>query len=442
MRGIAIVLLLAGISLPARGEDLLEIYRLAQSNDPAFDAARYAYEAAREKIPQAKAGLLPVLNLNGSDNKTRASSRFTNTPQVDRDVHAWTWTLQLTQPLIRAQNVYAYNESEWLVEQARAQLTQAEQQLILRVTQAYFEVLVAQESIEVADAQIKATGEQLALAQRGFEKGANAITDVHEAKSRSELARAQRIAALNELEIKHAELEKVVGQASGTLAALQPAAVVPRPQPDDAGAWMEQARENNPAVLAPKAAVSAAEAAVSRNRAEYSPTLDVVASYGRNYSSGNTSTPADFETRANSRQYGVQLNIPLYAGGTTSSRVTEALANRNRAAAELETARRQSGADARQAYSAIVNGMAQIEALGSAVESSKSAVNGNQVGYRLGIHMNIDVLNAEQQLYTAQRDLLKARYDTLFQGFKLKAAAGTLAESDVLAVNGLLAYGR
>ena len=225
------------------------------------------------------------------------------------------------------------------------------------------------------------TGEQLALAQRGFEKGANAITDVHEAKSRSELARAQRIAALNELEIKHAELEKVVGQASGTLAALQPAAVVPRPQPDDAGAWMEQARENNPAVLAPKAAVSAAEAAVSRNRAEYSPTLDVVASYGRNYSSGNTSTPADFETRANSRQYGVQLNIPLYAGGTTSSRVTEALANRNRAAAELETARRQSGADARQAYSAIVNGMAQIEALGSAVESSKSAVNGNQVGW-------------------------------------------------------------
>jgi outer membrane protein len=442
MRRIVGVLLLAGISLSARGEDLLEIYKLAQRNDPTFEAARHAYEAAQEKIPQARAGLFPVLNLNGNDNATVASSRFTHTPLVDRDVHAWTWTLQLTQPLIRAQNVYAYQESKWLVEQGRAQYTWAEQDLILRVTLAYFEVLVAQESIEVADAQVKATGEQLALAQRGFEKGANAITDVHEAKSRSDLARAQRIAAQNELEAKHAELEKVVGQPSNSLAALQPAVVVPKPQPDDVKAWMEQARENNPAVLAPKAAVNAAESEVSKSRAEYAPTLDMVASYGNNYSSGNVSAPTDFETRAKSRQIGLQLTIPLYAGGTTSSRVTEAIANRNKAAAELEVARRQSGTDARQAYAAIVNGLAQIEALESAVESSKSAVNGNQVGYKLGIHMNIDVLNAEQQLYTAQRDLLKARYDTLFQGFKLKAAAGVLTESDVLEVNGLLAYGK
>jgi outer membrane protein len=435
-----VALALAGISLPARSEDLLEIYRLAQGNDPTFEAARHAFEAAQEKIPQARAGLFPVLNLNGNDNATVASSKFTNTPVVDRDVHAWTWTLQLTQPLIRAQNVYAYRESKSLVEQARAQYSQAEQDLILRVTQAYFDVLVAQESIEVADAQVKATGEQLALAQRGFGAGTNAVTDVHEAKSRSDLARAQRIAAQNELEAKHAELEKVVGQPSNTLAALQLAVVVPKPQPDDAKAWIEQARENNPAVLAPKAAVQAAEAEVSKNRADYLPTLDMVASYGKNYSSGNTGTPSDFATRANSSQAGVQLTIPLFAGGTTNSRVTEAIANKNKAAAELEVARRQSGTDAKQAYAAIVNGLAQIEALDSAVESSKSAVNGNQIGYKLGIHMNIDVLNAEQQLYTAQRDLLKARYDTLFQGFKLKAAAGVLTETDVLEINRLLAY--
>ncbi len=442
MRRTVVVLVLAGLSLSAHGETLLEIYRLAQGNDPTFDAARYAFEAAQQKVPQARAGLLPALNLNGNDNATVASSKFTNTPVVTRDVHAWTWTLQLTQPLIRAQNIYAYRESASLVEQARAQYTQAEQDLILRVTQTYFDVLVAQESIEVADAQVNAMGEQLALAQRGFETGTNAITDVHEAKSRSDLARAQRIAALNELEAKRAELEKVVGQSSNTLAALQPTVVVPKPQPDDARAWMEQARENNPAVLAPKAAVKAAEAEVSKNRAEYSPTLDLVGSYEHNYSSGTVGTPSTFATRASSSQAGVQLNIPLFSGGTTNSRVIEAIANKNKAAAELEVARRQSGTDARQAYAAIVNGLAQIEALESAVESSKSAVNGNQIGYKLGIHMNIDVLNAEQQLYTAQRDLLKARYDTLFQGFKLRAAAGVLTESDVQEVNGLLAYGK
>ena len=440
------ILLLTCISLSAHGEDLLKIYKLAQKNDPTFEAAQHVFEAAQEKIPQARAGLLPALKVNGNANSTHASSNFSNnfsnTPYINRYVHAWTWSLQLTQPLIRAQNVYAYRESALLVEQARAQYTQAEQDLILRVTQAYFDVLVAQESIKVADMQIKTTGEQLALAQRGFRAGTNAITDVHEAKSRSDLARAQRIAAQNELEVKQAELEKVVGQPSNTLAALQPAVVVPKPQPDNARAWMDQAREYNPAVLAPKAAVSAAEAAVSKNRAEYAPTLDLVASSGKNYSSGNVGTPFDYETRARTDQAGLQLTIPLYEGGTTNSRVTEAIANKNKAVAELEVARRQSGTDARQAYSAIVNGLAQIEALKSAVESSQSAVKGNQIGYKLGIHMNIDVLNAVRQLYTAQRDLLKARYDTLFQGFKLKAAAGVLTVSDVLEVNGLLGYGK
>lgn len=189
------------------------------------------------------------------------------------------------------------------------------------------------------------------------------------------------------------------------------------------------------------AALRASESSISRSRAEHLPTLDLVASYEKNYSSGNASTPSDFETRAQSRQVGLQLNMPLYAGGATSSRVSEAQANRSRVASELEAARRQSAADARRAYSAIANGQAQIAALVSAVESSHSAVTGNQIGYRLGIHMNVDVLNAEQQLYTAQRDLVEARYLTLLQGLQLRAAAGGLTEDDVLAVNGLLAAG-
>lgn len=435
---LGVLLFITGSS--AHCMDLLEVYKQAQESDPTFKVARYAYEAAQEKLPQARAGLLPVLNLNGSDNKTIASSKFTNTPLVNRDVNAWTWTLQLTQPLIRVQNFYAYSASELLVEQAHAQFTQAEQDLILRVTQAYFDVLVAQESIEVTEAQIRATGEQLALAKRGVEAGTNAITDLHEAKSRADLARSQRVAAQNELEGKKAELEKMLEQGPVMLAALKPTVAIPRPQPDSAQSWIEQARESNPAVLAPIAALGAAEAEISKNRAGHLPTLDMVASYGNNYSSGSVSTPSDFETLTESSLVGIQLIVPLFAGGATNSRVVEAIANKNKAQAELEVARRQAGTEAKKAYSAIINGLIQVEALESAVESSKSAVNGNQAGYKLGIHMNIDVLNAEQQLYTAQRDLIKARFDTLFQGFKLKAAAGVLSGGDVESLNEMLVH--
>jgi outer membrane protein len=367
-------------SLSAHGADLLEIYHQAQSKDPTFEAARYAYEAAQEKIPQARAGLLPVVNLNGNDNGTRASTLFTGTPVINRDVNAWTWTLQLTQPLFRAQNYFAYGESKSLVEAAHAQYSQAEQDLILRVTQAYFDVLVTQESIAVTEAQLKAAGEQLALVTHGFEAGTNAITDVHEAKARADLARSQHIAAINELEAKRAELDKVVGESPKMLAALQPAVVVPKPQPDDTQTWIDHARENNPTVRAPKAAFDAADAAVKKNRAGYLPTLDLVASYGKNYSSDNLSMPTNYSTRGNTSVVGVQFTVPLFAGGATNSLVTEAIANKNKASADLEVARRQAGTDARQAYSSIVNGLAQIKALESAVDSSKSAAKGNQVG--------------------------------------------------------------
>ena len=194
--------------------------------------------------------------------------------------------------------------------------------MILRVTQAYFDVLVVQENIEVADAQLKAAEEQLALARSGFEAGANAITDMHEAKSRADLARSQRIAALNELEARHAELEKIVGQETRTLAALQPAVVMPKPQPDNARDWIDHARENNPAVLAPKATLGASQAAVRKNRAEYAPTLDLVASHGKNYSSGNASTPTDFETRTDSTQPERASSMSAFLHASTSDTIT------------------------------------------------------------------------------------------------------------------------
>jgi outer membrane protein len=424
-------------AFPASGADLMEIYRMAQASDPTFEVARYTLEATREKIPQARAGLLPTVAVNGNDNRTRAATVFDAGQALDRDVRAWTWTVQLTQPLVRAQNVFAYSVSESLVEQAEALFAQAEQDLILTVSQAYFDVLVAQESIGAADAQLKAMEAQWAQAKRGFETGITAVTDVHEAKSKMDQARSQRVAALNELETKRSELEKRVGKVPKRLAALG-AGVAPRPQPDNPDAWVSQARENNATVRAQDAAVRAADAEVSRNRAEHLPTIDLTASYGGNYASGSLSTPSDYSTQAKTRQAGVQLSIPIFSGGGTDSRVAEAIANRYKTQAQLEEARRKAAADARQAFAGIMNGLSQVEALESAVESGTSAVRGNQMGYKLGIRINSDVLGAEQQLYTSRRDLAKARYDTLFQGLKLKAAAGVLAETDLAAINGLL----
>lgn len=432
-------LLAVSLGLPAQAADLLEVYRLAQRNDPTFEAARYALEAVREKVPQARAGLLPVVNLTGSDSTTSASSRFDNGASVNRDVYAWNWTLQLTQPVLRVANWYALSESGAQVEQAIAQYAKVEQELVLRVARAYFDVQVARESIEVAERQVRAMQEQMDLSRRGFENGTNSITDVHEAKSRVDLARSQRVEAQNDLDSRHAELEKIVGNnVPVNFSVLTEAVAIPRPQPENPQAWIERARENNPAVRVPQAALLTAEATVKKSRADYAPSVDVVASYGRNFSSGSTVAPQDFSTKGDSVQAALQLTVPIFSGFATTSRVAEAVANRSRAAAELEIARRQAGTDARQAYAAIVNGLSRIAALQSAVESSQDAVKGNQAGYRLGIKVNIDVLNAEQQLYTAQRDLVKARYDTLLQGLKLKAAAGVLAAADVESINRML----
>lgn len=431
-------LLIGCFSFSAQSEDLLDIYRLALRNDPTFEVARYTLKAAQEKYPQALAGLLPTVNANGANNVTRAQDQFSTSPSISRDVHAWNWSLQLTQPLIRMQNVYAYDEAKVALEQAQAQYNQAEQDMILRITQAYFGVMASREGIKVAEVELSATGEQLELAKHGFDKGVAAITDVHEAQSRVDLARSHLVEAQNELDAKSAELGKIVDEVPEQLAALGPSVPIPPPQPNDQQVWIKQARDNNPAVRAAQSGLLVAEAAVGKTRAEHTPTLDLVASYGENYASGSATMPTDLASRGQNKLIGVQFTIPLFAGGGTSSHVAEVMANKYRAGAELEVARRQAATDARVAFAAVVNGLSQITALESAVESSQSSVTGNQVGYKLGIYNNVKVLDAEQQLYTAKRDLVKARYETLFQALKLKAAAGILNGEDMISCNALL----
>jgi len=431
-------LFIAGFSLPACGADLLDIYRLALRNDPTFEVARYTLKAAEQKYPQAIAGLLPTVSVNGTNNVTRAANEFSNSPAVLRDVHAWNWSLQLTQPLIRMQNMYAYDEAKVAIDQAQAQYNLAEQDIILRITQAYFGLLASREGIKVAEAELSATQEQLNLAKQGFETGVAAITDVREGQSRVDLARSHLVTARNELDAKTAELEKIVDDVPEMLAGLGPSVPIPPPQPHDQKYWIDRARENNPAVRAARAGLLVAEATVGKVRAEHTPTLDLVASYGENYSSGSTTMPTDFASKGQTKQIGIQFTVPLFAGGGTRSHVAEAMANKYRAGAELEVAMRQAGTDARMAYAGVVNGLSQVTALESAVESGQSMVKESHAGYELGVYNNYKVLDAEQQYYTSKRDLVKARYETLFQAMKLKAATGTLGEEDLISANALL----
>lgn len=429
---------LAGVAPSANADDLLSIYRKAQSRDPVFEAARYMAQAALEKLPQARAGLLPTLSLNGTSGQQKGEVSFSDAPFLDREVRSSGSTLQFSQPLYRRANWVAYEQANAQVRQAVAQFEQAEQELILRVSQSYLDVLVAQESVTVAVFQLKAVEQQLGLARRNFEVGTATVTDVHEAKSRFDLSRAQRISAVNDLEGKSAELERIVGSTSGRLAGLRANVNLPDTEPAGLEAWLTQARNQYPLVRVQLAAQEVAEHEIARNEAAHFPTLDLTASYGKSFASGSITSPADISTRSRSRQLGVQLSIPLYSGGGINARVREAIANLGKARAELDGARRQAAALARQAYAGITNGQAQTQALISAVESSKNSVEANKIGYRIGTRINIDVLNAEQQLYAAQRDLAKSKAETLMSSLRLKASTGSLQEADVQALNNLL----
>lgn len=420
-----------------RADDLLSAYREALLQDPVYEAARHAFAATEQKLPQARAALLPVLSMSGGKSRQHGSASFNEGQAINRDVGNRNWSLQLSQPLFRPATWAAYNQADAQVRAAAAQLESARQELILRIAQAFFDVVLAAESLAVSEAQYGAVEQQLKLAQRNFEVGAATITDVHEAKSRLDLSRSQRIAAANELSVKRAELEKLTGKAPGLLPSINPEATLPSPDPADVKAWITLAAASNPQIVIQDANVESLEHEVTRNRAAHAPTLDLNASHGTSFASGSMTSPEDVSIRTRAAQVGIQLTIPLWSGGGTESRVAEAAANLAKARAEREAARRQAITSVRQAFSGVVNGQAQIEALASAVVSSRSAVEANQVGYRIGTRINIDVLNSEQQLYATRRDLAKAKIDTLMQGLRLKAAVGTLGEPDVAAINHL-----
>jgi len=422
----------------SRAADLVALYALAEQNDPVFQSARHELEAARQKRPEAFSALLPSVVASGSLSRTFGKTQYTDTPEINRTYNADQWLLQLTQPIFRIDAVLAYDEARASVEQALAQYAAASQDLILRFSRAYFDEIVAENRVTAVRAQLQALNEQLSAARRSFDAGVGSVTDVDDTRARAAAAQAQQVAARNDLQASQAGLEAIIGEPLPALDPLGAGAVLPRPEPEEVGTWVTRATQDHPNVKAAKAGLEGAEHEVHRMLSQHLPSIDLVAGYGGNYSAGNITEPLNYATNVHDKQISLQVTLPLLDGGGIGARVAEARAKRAKAASDLTAAQRQAALEARIAYGAVLSGVAQAEALQTAVAAGQSALRGNRIGYGLGIRINSDVLNAQQQLYASMQDLEKARYDTLFQGLKLKAAAGELSEQDLKTVNALL----
>lgn len=425
---IALTTVLAVLVSPASALDLLQTYQEALAHDAIYTSARYALEAGSEAIVQGRAGLLPQVNLSGTyirANDGGGWGAVTNN-----------YALQLTQPLFRPANWERYEQSKLSVAGNEAQFAQVQQDLMLRVSQVYFDVLSSQDALAFLKAQESAISEQLASAKRNFDVGTATITDTNEAQASYDLVIAQQIAATNNLEVARSALQKTIGHTPAPLSTLRPGVKLSAPQPVQIAAWESSAEQQNPNVIAQQIALESAKHDVKKVRDGYLPTLDLVVSRG--HASTNGSSIFSNNVTQTSNAIGVQWNIPLYSGGSVNSQVRQALSLEDKARADLDNARQTAVFNARQAFLGVSNGLAQVRAYEVAEISSQSSLDSNKLGYQVGVRINIDVLSAQQQLFSTRQNLAKARYDTLMSGLKLKAAAGTLKEGDLQQVNLLL----
>jgi len=420
---------------------LLDSYRLAQQHDAQIAAARAGRDAGREKLPQGRAGLLPILSLDADYSRNdqdvsynKLTSALSSTDQ-NQQYNSSSYRISLAQPLYRLQNLAVYRQAKARVSIADDNYIIAEQDLILRVANTYFNVLIAEESLVAARAQTTATTRSLVEARRKFEVGTVTVTDVDEAQAGHDLARANEIVARNDLEVTKQNLKKIIGEMPTYLAAANNLTLAPI-EPGDMQQWEQTALRYSPVIRVALNVLSVAQQEVARNRGERHPSVDLVASYGDSSSDGDDLVGEGSDTTM--AAIGIQLQIPLYTGGERSSKIREAVANQARTQQDLRETREQVALDTRQAYLTVTSGRLQVQAFQQAVISGESALKTTQRGYEVGIRTSLDVLNSQQQLFENRRNLASAKYNYLNSLLKLKAAVGVLSLSDVEDINRLL----
>jgi len=416
-----------------RAENLIDVYKLALENDPTFAAAKQEFLATQEIRNQRFALFLPALNISASYTELRQQYTFTGIPRDDKYT-TQNYGLNLKQALYRHDYFVQYRQANYQVAQASANLNSAAQELILRVSQSYFEVLGAIDNLDFARAEKKSIAEQLNQTKQRFEVGLTAITDVHEAQSRYDQSVAQNIAAENLLAISRENLREVTGQYPQAIARLSAKTPLLRPEPEDIEQWTEIASKQSLSLIAAEKAMQIAREEINRQQAGHYPTLDLVASRSESITLGGAFVEFTGEKQTDTR-IGLQFNLPLYEGGLVSSKISQAAYQYNQAKKLYERQRRATENQTRSAYLNVLANISQVLAYEQALKSSHTALEATEAGYEVGTRTAVDVLNSRREVFRAERDYAKSRYAYILETLALRQAAGTLSDEALQVIN-------
>jgi len=428
-------LLLAGA---AQAQSLQELYDAARGYDATFLATRASADAAAARAAQAEALQRPTLGLQAGATQSRSEP-----PGSGGGINATTLTagLQGKYSVYNAANAPTLDKARRGYAVAQADYEAAEQDLIVRLATAYFDVLAARDALTTSQANKAAIAEQLASAKRNFEVGTATITDTREAQARYDLATAQELAADNDLRVKRVTLDQFVGRVGVEPKGLAQPVALPALPSNEVDTWVAAGDDQHPAIRKARLGLEVAQLDTQIARAGEKPTLDASASIGaqnlHNSLNGAAATASGVGT-SKTASIGLTFTYPLYTGGLTQNRIKETLVLEDKARNDLDFARRSVAEATRRAFFGVQSLKAQVSAYEAAEASTKLALEATQLGYKVGVRVNLDVLNAQTQLYSTQRDLAKARYDVVVNGLKLRQASGQLRAEDLSAVNALL----
>lgn len=437
MKKIAISALIASslLSSQAWAENLIEVFDLSLTSDPQLLAEAASRQAVGELDDQATANFLPQIDLTASTAKTRVDASAQNFIGGESEFNDHGYTLSLVQPLYRRQNFVQKEQADIAIEGAQASYVVAEQSLIVRVAERYFGVLGAEDDLTFALAEREAIAKQLEQTQQRFDVGMATITDTTEAQAAFDLANAAVIAAENALANANEQLRETSGKYIDDLTGLQKNSPLVSPEPADINQWSQTALIQNPSLLVAKSNVDNAEQTIELQKSGHYPSLDLVAQ--KNY---NSQSDGNFSgsTKTHTETIGVQLNLPIYAGGAVVSRTREASYRLDQAMQNEEQQRRFVTRQTRESFNGVISGISRVQALKQAVVSNEKALESTQAGYEVGTRTTVDVLNARRNLFSARRDYARSRYDYILNTLRLKQAAGIVTVEDIVQINSWL----